>query len=76
MHEFVALNMNREEYHLLVRLIGHHTSGLSLDPLYERLCELRPIEASIATNKGPLCMAPPKDSADLYGKRPMVKVDA
>lgn len=76
MQEFVALNMNREEYHTLVRLLGHHTSGEALDPLYERLCELRPIEAAIATNKGPLCIAPPKDCADLYGKRPMVKVDA
>lgn len=75
MHEFVALNMNRDEYHTLVRLLGHHTSGDALQPLYERLVALRPIEAAIAENKGPLCTTPPEDCADLYGKRPLVKAD-
>lgn len=74
MHEFVALNMSREEYLTLVRLVGHHTSGNALQPLYERLVALRPIEAAIAENKGPLNMTPPEMCADLYGKRPMVEI--
>lgn len=74
MHEFVGLKLNREEYHYLVRLVGHHTTGNGLEALYERLCELRPIEAAIATNKGPLAMSSPKACKDIYGERPMVKV--
>lgn len=79
MHEFVALKMNRDEYHLLVRLIGHHTSGDGggkLSALYERLCDLRPIEAAIATNKGPLATSIPQACKDIYGDRPMVNIDA
>lgn len=75
MNDFAALNMSRDEYHILVRLLGHHTAGEALRPVYERLCALCPIEAAIAENMGPLCMTPPKDCADLYGQRPMVNVN-
>lgn len=75
MEEFVALNMSRDEYHMLVRLLGHHTAGDALNSVYLRLCALRPNEAAIAENKGPLCTTPPEDCADLYGQRPIINVN-
>lgn len=76
MHEFVSLNLSRDEYHTLVRLLGHHTTGTAIQPMYERLVALRPIEAAIAENMGPLCKSTPVDCHDLYGKRPLVMADA
>lgn len=76
MPEFVALKMSRDEYHTLVRLVGHHTCGDGLESVYSRLVELRPIEAAIAENMGPLCNDHPIAAKDIYGDRPVVRVNA
>jgi hypothetical protein len=74
MDKFVNLPLTREEYHALVRLIGHHTCGDGMQHVYTRLVQLRPLEATIAENMGPLCRERPQDAADLYGDRPVVRV--
>jgi len=75
MDAYVNLPLTRDEYHTLVRLLGHHTTGKKLDRLYSQLIKLRPMEVTIAENKGPLCSATPSGSRDLYGTRPVVALD-
>ncbi len=72
--DFVSLPMSHGEFELLVRLLGHHTSGEGLGAMYERLVDLRKNDAVIAENKGPLAMSTPLVCRDLYGERPVVKV--
>jgi hypothetical protein len=75
MDAFVSLSLSRDEYHHLVRLLGHHTCGAGLDRAYNRLVTLRPLEASIAESKGPLCAASPASARDLYGDRPVISIE-
>lgn len=75
MERYVSLDLNRDEFHNLVRLLGHHTCGAGMQTVYERLFNTRRMEATIAENKGPLCRDHPIAARDIYGDRPVVRVE-
>lgn len=70
MSDYVTLPLSSSEYEMLIRLVGHHTSGAAWSRVYERLVALRPNHAIRSENIGPL----PCVENHPYGNRPMVKV--
>lgn len=74
-YDFFALKLSRREYELLVRLLGHHTTGGGLDRVFSELMDGRPDAATIADNKGPLCKDTPTAAKVFYGNRPVVEVE-
>jgi len=74
-HDFFALRLSEREFELLVRLIGHHTGGNGFDRIYAHMHEARKDAAMAAENKGPLCKDHPIAAKDIYGDRPVVRVN-
>ena len=71
--DFYALKLSMREFDVLVRLIGHHTSGGGLERVYGAMVKDRPYEANEACNRGPLPSN--EDGKDFYSGRPMVETD-
>ena len=68
---FISVEMTDREFEVLVRLIGHHTTGNSLNTLYERMVDKYPMTHKRSEDKGPLRAT----GSHMYGDRPMIDSD-